>query len=135
MSKVSISEAARLTGKPRSTIHRHIKKGKLSVQKKREGKSAIDVVELERVYGELQQVDMKQSGAIIQFASPNDTAVDREELATLRRETILLREQLDDIRQDRDHWRKQATALLTDQREKSADEPLTLWQWLGLAKR
>jgi hypothetical protein len=45
----------------------------------------------------------------------------------LQREVELLRERIrekndiiDDLRQDRDHWRQQATALLTDRREPAA---------------
>lgn len=113
MPKVSISEAARLTGKPRSTIHRHIKGGKLSKEQDRSGNPVIDVSELERVYGPLQIADMGQTEATGQRATGVATAVDREELAVLRRENELLRSQLDDVQQDRNHWRQQATALLT----------------------
>lgn len=119
MAKVSISEASRLTGKPRSTIHRHINKGKLSKQKDGLGNPVLDVIELERVYGDLKKTGMKRTDAKLQAAPPQDDVMDREELAVLRKETVILREQLEDLRQDRDHWRQQATALLSDQREKA----------------
>lgn len=49
MAKISISEASRLTGKNRSTLHRHIKSGKLS--KIMEGDTPVlDTSELVRVY-------------------------------------------------------------------------------------
>lgn len=51
MSFVSISEAARLTGKGRSTIQRHMKQGKLSHILDDTGKPNIDISELLRVYG------------------------------------------------------------------------------------
>ena len=53
MAKVSITEAAQLAGKDRTTIHRHIKKGKLSKGTDEEGNPVIDTSELERVYGSL----------------------------------------------------------------------------------
>lgn len=48
MSIVSISEAARLTGKDRRTIQRHLATGKLS---KAAGGEGLDTTELLRVYG------------------------------------------------------------------------------------
>jgi len=49
MAKISISEASRLTGKNRSTLHRHIKIGKLS--KMMDGDvPVVDTSELARVY-------------------------------------------------------------------------------------
>jgi hypothetical protein len=57
MADVSISEAARLTGKGRATIQRHIKNGKLSVGKDAAGNPVIDTSELVRVYGVIQVTD------------------------------------------------------------------------------
>jgi len=53
MSKLNISEAARATDKPRSTIQRNIKKGVLSAEKDATGRTVIDVSELQRVFGNL----------------------------------------------------------------------------------
>lgn len=53
MSKLNVSEAARATHKPRSTIHRNIKGGILSAEKDATGRTVIDVSELQRVYGNL----------------------------------------------------------------------------------
>ncbi|OYQ73231.1 hypothetical protein B9T21_09655 [Wohlfahrtiimonas chitiniclastica] len=50
MAIVSISEASRLTGKTRATIHRHINTGKLSKAKDDTGIVGIDISELIRVY-------------------------------------------------------------------------------------
>ena len=49
MAKISISEASRLTGKDRSTLHRHIKSGKLS-KIMDGGVPFVDTSELARVY-------------------------------------------------------------------------------------
>lgn len=50
MAKISISEASRLTGKNRSTLHRHIKSGKLSKFLDENNNPTIDTSELARVY-------------------------------------------------------------------------------------
>ncbi len=51
MAKLNVSQAARAVGKERTTLHRHIKAGKLTVEKDALGNPAIDVSELQRVYG------------------------------------------------------------------------------------
>lgn len=54
MASVSISEAARLTGKARSTLHKYIKQGRLSVTTDAAtGSKAIETSELIRVFGKL----------------------------------------------------------------------------------
>ncbi|MGI3399668.1 helix-turn-helix domain-containing protein [Providencia stuartii] len=53
MAQVSISEAARLTGKSRKTLHTYISNGKLTKVTDSQGKPKIDVSELIRVFGEL----------------------------------------------------------------------------------
>ena len=55
MSIVSISDAARLTGKNRRTLQRHIKSGQLSATQQSDGQPGIQIVELIRVYGEIRQ--------------------------------------------------------------------------------
>jgi hypothetical protein len=119
MPKVSISEAARLTGKPRSTLHRHIVSGTLSKESDGQGKPVLDIAELERVYGPLLQADMKQSGAVLHSAPSGTVAADRAEIEGLRRENALLRGEIEDVKRERqkwqeeaDSWRKQAIALL-----------------------
>lgn len=122
MSKISISEAARLTGKPRSTIHRHLDNGKLVKEQDGQGRPVIDVAELERVYGSLRRPDMRQNGATRQSATPERDSVDRTslvEIEALKRENDLLRDERDDLRRRLDaegEERRRVTAILTDQR-------------------
>jgi len=133
MPRISISEAARLVGKPRSTLHRHIENGTLSKEVDGQGKPVLDVAELERVYGPLLQADMKPNAAVRHLATSDTVAADRAEIEGLRRETVLLREQLQDVKQERqkwqeeaDNWRKQAertTLLLTNDSRPPAPEP------------
>lgn len=53
MAQVSVTEAARLTGKNRATIHRYIKQGKLSQVTDETGTKKVDTSELLRVFGTL----------------------------------------------------------------------------------
>lgn len=53
MAKVSISEAARLTGKSRTTLHRLIKAGELSTCSGVRNAKMIDISELIRVFGDI----------------------------------------------------------------------------------
>lgn len=53
MALVSVTEAARLTGKNRATIHRYIKQGKLSQVTDATGTKKVDTSELLRVFGTL----------------------------------------------------------------------------------
>lgn len=54
MAKVSISEAARLTGKSRTTLHRLIKTGELSTCNGERNARMLDISELLRVFGSLE---------------------------------------------------------------------------------
>lgn len=53
MALLTLSAAARATGKDRSTLHRRIKSGELSAIVTPDGKKRIDTAELERVFGPL----------------------------------------------------------------------------------
>ena len=54
MSKVSISEASRLTNKTRKTIYKYINDGLLTVSMDTQGKKVIDISELIRVFGKIE---------------------------------------------------------------------------------
>ena len=55
MARVSISEAARLTGKSRTTLHRLIKTGELSTCNGERNAKMVDTSELLRVFGPFEQ--------------------------------------------------------------------------------
>jgi len=72
---VSISEAARLIGKSRRTLHRHIDAGRISKSHTSSGEHGIEISELIRAYGELktQPVTSEQSETRLQHVTGNDT--------------------------------------------------------------
>jgi len=97
--KHSVSEASRLTGKNRTTIHRHIKKGVISVEKGPTGNFLIDTSELERVYNLLHcNVAMQQV----------DTPSETTQVAVLQTQLEATKQMLQDTKKDRDDWKEQA---------------------------
>lgn len=131
--KLNKYQAAKAAGISRTTLDRHIKEGKISVGKDGTGKTVIDVAELERVYSEVDMDNTSQNVANEQSETSNDNKAVHLELEILHeyldrmesgqdRERRQLETVIDDLRKDRDHWRQQATALLSDQREKGSLE-------------
>ena len=114
----TLGDAAKATGKSKATISKAIKSGRISASKDETGVFQIDPAELHRVYpptvsserSETPQEAPKEqdkSGLIRELQARLEAA--HERLAD-KEETI------SDLRDDRDKWRQQATALLSDQR-------------------
>ena len=123
---VTIQEATKLTGKSRATISRHIISGKLSKTDK-----GIDTAELMRVYGALVDT-LDDSHDASHDDSRNDSMTthdasqmhqNSEFIDALRAQIELLKDQVADIKTDRDNWRNQATMLLTHQPELHQEPP------------
>ena len=77
MALVSVTEAARLAGKNRATIHRYIKQGKLSQSTDATGSKKVETSELLRVFGTISaspttvlQRDVIQHDATIENVLP-----------------------------------------------------------------
>lgn len=135
--KHNISEAARIVKKSRSTIHRHIKQGKLSKEEDEDGMPVVDTSELHRVYGMIHMQQDSDGEAKLHNATPHETPPDtpsnnvvREEVEALRKEKIdrleaaleAARKDVIDARKERDDWKAQAQNLLTDQRQTNAHD-------------
>ena len=131
MSKHTISEAARLVGKHRSTIQKHIKEGKLAKIVDDEGNPYIETSELLRVYQDIRAVDIdsnSDTSTNLQAATPSSTAKIEEletqlELERVKREHIeaLLRK----TEKSESEWKNLAdrlSLLLTDQRQSTTDK-------------
>jgi len=87
MAKISISEAARLTGKSRTTLHRLIKTGELSTCHGARNARLVDVSELIRVFGPLAHRSSEQVTA--QVPEHPDTVISPQSeqvIAQLRQE-------------------------------------------------
>jgi len=81
MAKVSISEAARLTGKSRTTLHRLIKTGELSTCHGARNARMVDVSELLRVFGSLDKPSPEQES--LQVSGQSDTGVTAQNEQTI----------------------------------------------------
>lgn len=94
MTKISVSEAARLYGKDRKTLYRHINKGRLSAGPVEDGVRLIDMSELIRVYGE--PPASNATGATPpseDVATPSSQAL-MDEILALRKEVQGLRDEI-----------------------------------------
>lgn len=135
MTKITPTEAIKLTGKARQTIYDAMDSGELSFEQSGPRKRLIDVAELERWNDGLINPDKEQMSEDV-FAGQNQTSGSdkritaaeiealKERIDTLsderQRERELLLEQIDDLKQTLKHTQEQQTrltALLTDQRQ------------------
>lgn len=115
----TLNEAAKAVGKSKTTIHRAIKSGKISASKLDSGAYAIDPSELHRVFqnGTAERTtrnDVEQANTTSGTADIRLEVLEKER----ERERQQLEETIADLREDRDKWRQQATALLEDKRPK-----------------
>lgn len=126
MAIVTISEAARLVGKDRRTVQRHVSKGRLSRAVGSDGVVGVDTSELMRVYGDLAIAPdaLRQSAAVPQGAAdcrtpatPDPGFADRLREAEVRvaraeSERDALRERVEELRESEGHWRELAKGAL-----------------------
>lgn len=112
IAELSLSQAARITGKSKSTINRAIKTGKVSATKHGDGSYSIDAAELARAFSQNPNKRSEWIGTE-PTENPNRTALLEAEIAALKDAQTRDREVIADLREDRDAWKKQATALLT----------------------
>jgi 3-hydroxyacyl-CoA dehydrogenase len=116
----TLGEAAKATGKSKATISKAIKSGRISASKHETGAFKIDPSELHRVYPPTPPGDQKETPE-----SPKVNTSESGDLKALQARLEAIQERLDDkeavisdLREDRDKWRQQATALLEDKRPK-----------------
>lgn len=119
MPELSLSQAAKLAGKSKSTINRAIKTGKISATRHDDGTYSIDPAELSRTF----DID-PHGGSKRSDAEPDGTRL-LERIEALEAMLSREREISADLKEDRDRWRQHASALLTDQRP--ATKPISKW--------
>lgn len=131
MAKVGAQRAAELTGRSKSTIQRAMNSGKLSYEVDANERRIIDVSELDRVFGLAPQDEGSKSGGNGHAENELQKAADMIEMERMKMRIRFLEDQLDsarqqmeDIKGQRDQWQKQAQqVLLTSQySQKQAEE-------------
>ncbi len=126
MAKVGAQRAAVLSGKSKSTIQRAMNSGKLSFQLDQNGRRVIDVSEVERVFG-IKQKNESPSPAPEKTETVS-AAVEKERMAMeikmLKQQVDTATDIIDDLKDQRDKWEKQASqVLITSQySQKQAEE-------------
>ena len=132
MAKVGAQRAAELTGRSKSTVQRSMNSGKLSFEIDANGRRLIDVSELDRVFGLLPQ-NGNTSSAQQETTSQSELqrAADMLEIERLKmrvrgleEQLEITREQLEDMRGQRDLWQKQSQQILITSQysQKQAEE-------------
>lgn len=114
----TLGEAAKATGKSKATISKAIKSGRVSARKDETGTFHIDPSELHRVYPPTVYNEQKETHTNTAGKTDIDGTI-RELQARLEAANERLSDKdtvIADLREDRDRWRQQATALLADQR-------------------
>lgn len=115
---LTLSDAAEAAGVAKSTLWRAIKSGRLSAGKTVVGSYQVDAAELFRVFPAVQKSNPQQVATGSEHAG---TAAQEAQIAALKDVSSLLRDQIEDLRKDRDAWRGQAESnqrLLIDARRR-----------------
>ena len=111
--RYTLGQAAKATGKSKTTIQRAVTKGLVSGEKWQNGEYRIDPSELHRVF------PLKTSGTVPDNTIWNeirplgDPAELAERIKGLEEMLVREREALNEVRADRDAWKRQANALLS----------------------
>ena len=116
---LSLSDAANAAGVAKSTIWRAIKSGRISASRTVTGSYQVDAAELFRVFSAVQKNEPTKQVAT--GTEQVGAAAQEAQIAALKDISGLLRDQLEDLRKDRDAWRGQAESnqrLLTDARKR-----------------
>jgi len=127
MSLVTITQAAKLVGKSKQTLYRHINIGKLS----RRSDSMIDTTELIRCYGELKQVDavtpIKKERTVLRADTGESDAL-RGHIETLQQDIAELKQGMEQQRLDSIDRERRLMAMIehkinTPQSETPTEKP------------
>lgn len=119
--RYTLGEAAKATGKSKTTLHRAIKSGKISATRQDDNSYSIDPSELHRVFPlvtpEHTPEQLPRNDAEHQVGTAETLRLQLETVEKEReRERQLMQETIADLREDRNRWRQQATSLLEDKR-------------------
>jgi hypothetical protein len=131
MPNLTLNQAARECGRSKSALLEAIRSGRLSASRDDKKQWQIDPAELFRVYpanqSENTQTEQRQPQA-----EQAQTALLEAKIGYLEKQLTTAESVAEDLRKDRDEWRRQATGLLTDQRPKQR-QAARLGFWIALA--
>jgi chromosome segregation ATPase len=129
MAKIGAQRAADLTGRSKSTIQRAMKTGKLSYEVDNNGRRVIDTAELDRAFGLMpQEAERRTTEAVESKIEEASRLLEMERMKmrirALEESLDVAQDQIDDLKDQRDQWQKQAQqVLITSQySQKQAEE-------------
>ncbi len=140
MQPLTLNQAAKVAHKSKAAILEAIRSGRLSAKRNELGQWEIDPAELFRVYPQ-NQSGTGDENRDLPPEENHPTPVLLEKIASFEerlraieaereRERRQLEGQITDLKADRDHWRQQATALLTHQQQPPAETRPGFWRRL-----
>ncbi|TAI80280.1 DNA-binding protein [Pectobacterium versatile] len=133
MAQISISEASRLTGKSRTTLHKLIKAGELSTCRGERNAKLLETSELLRVFGAFNSEPVEQvAQAIFEQRGAGDSGEREQVVQQLQQEVEHLRELLSAQSSHIDSL-KQAMLLL--EHKTDATRPATSSTWWRFWKK
>jgi excisionase family DNA binding protein len=127
--KLTLSEVARQAGMSKSTLSRLVKKGRITAEKQENGEFRIDPSELDRL------AELRSSVRSVQRAETGTDAVLQREIDLLREMLLDKERTIQDLRTERDDWKKQAQQaqqaqmLLLAVGEKKEEPRQRWWPW------
>jgi len=123
MAQVSISEAAKLTGKSRRTIQRYLATGKMSLSRNDVTEKTIDISELIRVFGEIKKENVAPENVTMSHHDTNSDDKKKLEYELLKKEIEFLKQRLED--KDAHINSLKNAMLLIESKLPVAQEPVT----------
>ena len=126
MAGLTLSQAAKASGKSKSTLSRAIKMGRLSATRLDDGNFSIDPAELFRAYpatpsNPYDERPIERSATPIPAEFQSRISM-LELLLEKEREAVAREREISaDLKEDRDRWRQQAARLLADLRPELAE--------------
>ena len=112
MAKVGAQRAADLTGRSKSTIQRAMNGGKLSFDLDANGRRVIDVSELDRAFGLRQQPTNNVEDELKKASEMIEMERMKMRIKSLEDQLHTAHQQIDDLKEQRDQWQKQAAQVL-----------------------
>ncbi|MBV8573662.1 MAG: hypothetical protein JOZ58_01300 [Acetobacteraceae bacterium] len=107
----TLGEASKATGMSKAALSRAIKNGTISAEKQTDGSFKIDPAELHRVYPPVAEKQVNDAmGATLGNGHGNGELQAKLDAATQR--LAELKDEIADMREDRDRWRSAAERLL-----------------------
>ena len=127
--KLTLSEVARQAGMSKSTLSRLVKKGRITAEKQENGEFRIDPSELDRL------AELRSSVRSVQRVKTGTDAVLQREIDLLHEMLLDKERTIQDLRTERDDWKKQAQQaqqaqmLVLAAGEKKEEPRKRWWPW------